>query len=87
MNKYGAFLMQCFEDKLAELKMIYRGTDHEFTRKSWDVLCVNKGPTLTVIQAENGRIFGGYTQSSYAEREHWGNPDDKAWIISFHHQT
>jgi hypothetical protein len=53
--------MKCYDDRLAELKMIYRGTDHEFTRKSWDDLCLNKGPTLTVIQAESGRIFGGYT--------------------------
>jgi hypothetical protein len=28
LSKYGAFLMQCFENKLAELKIIYRGTDH-----------------------------------------------------------
>jgi hypothetical protein len=53
--------MKCYEDRLAELKMIYRGSEHEFTRKSWDDLCLNKGPTLTVIQAESGRIFGGYT--------------------------
>ena len=53
--------MQCFENRLAELKRIYKGSEHEFTRKSWDDLCLNKGPTLTVIQAESGRIFGGYT--------------------------
>jgi hypothetical protein len=53
--------MQCFENRLAELKRIYKGTDHRFTRKSWDDHCLNKGPTLTVIQAENGRVFGGYS--------------------------
>ncbi len=79
--------MQCFEDKLVELKMIYRGTEYEFTRQSWEVLCVNKGPTLTVIESENGRIFGGYTKSSWGKGsekyEYWGDPDDKAWLFSF----
>jgi TLD len=82
--------MQCFEDKLVELKMIYRGTEHEFTRKSWGDLCQNKGPTLSVIQAENGRIFGGYTSQSWTEppkgSHHW-TEDDKAWIFSLDHES
>ena len=61
MSKYQAFLMKCFDDKLAELMMIYQGTEHSFCRGSWDDLCLKKGPTLTVIESENGRIFGGYT--------------------------
>lgn len=61
MSKHAALLMQWFNDKLLELKMIYRGTDHDFNRKSWTDSCHNKGPTLSVIQSENGRIFGGFT--------------------------
>jgi hypothetical protein len=61
MSKYEAFVQKCFDEKLAELKRIYKGTEHEFTKKSWDANCLNKGPTLTVIQADNGRIFGAYT--------------------------
>ena len=61
MSKHEAFLMKCFAEKLAALNRIYKGSDDEFTKKSWEDNCVNKGPTLTVIQAENGRIFGGYT--------------------------
>jgi hypothetical protein len=80
--------MKCFEDRLAELKIIYRGTDHQFTRKSWDDLCVNnKGPTLTVIQSENGRVFGGYTSQNWTKKEGLGDRDEKAWIFSFHHQS
>jgi hypothetical protein len=83
--------MQCFENRLAELKRIYKGSEHEFTRKSWDDLCLNKGPTLTVIQSENGRLFGGYTSQNWTKKEgNYGSyytPDDKAWIFSFHHQS
>ena len=81
--------MKWFNDKLAELKMIYRGTDHQFTRKSWDDLCLNKGPTLTVIESESGRIFGGYTSKDWTDPKggcHY-TEDDKAWIFSFHHQS
>ena len=88
MGKYQAFLMKCFDERLAELKMIYRGTEHEFTRKSWEDLCVNKGPTLSVIQADNGRIFGGYTSKSWTAvkgKSVYRTEDDKAWIFSFHH--
>ena len=57
--------MEWFDDKLSELKMIYRGTEHEFTKESWDQLCHNKGPTLSVIQTDEGRIFGGYTSINW----------------------
>jgi BTB/POZ domain-containing protein KCTD9 len=82
--------MKCFDEKLSELKMIYRGTEHEFTRKSWDDLCLNKGPTLSVIKADNGRIFGGYTSKSWNsgknKADQWIH-DDKAWIFSLDHQS
>ena len=67
--------------------MIYRGTDHEFTRKSWDDNCLNKGPTLTVIQSESGRIFGGYTSKNWERKEGVFTEDDKAWIFSVDNST
>jgi BTB/POZ domain-containing protein KCTD9 len=72
------------------LNRIYKGTDNKFTKKSWDDNCLNKGPTLTVVQADNGRIFGGYISQSWTKKE--GNydfytQDDKAWIFSFDHST
>ncbi len=57
--------MQWFDNKLLELKRIYRGTDHQFTKKSWDNFCHNKERTLTVIQSEHGRIFGGYSSKKW----------------------
>jgi hypothetical protein len=67
--------------------MIYRGTDHEFSRQSWDNLCINKGPTLTVIQSTKGHLIGGYTSKSMTRLNNdWSTTeDDKAWIFTFHH--
>lgn len=61
MSKHKEIFMHWFDNKLEELKMIYRGTDHEFTKLSWDALCFNQGPTLTVIQTTKGHLFGGFT--------------------------
>lgn len=61
LSKHAESFREWFDDKLVDLKMIYRGTDHEFTKKSFDDHCLNKGPTLTVVQSDNGRIFGAYT--------------------------
>jgi hypothetical protein len=90
MSKHEAFLYKCFAEKLAQLNRIYKGTEHQFTKKSWDDYCLNKGPTLTVVQADNGRIFGGFTSKSWTKKD--GNysfftQDDKAWIFSFDHST
>jgi hypothetical protein len=90
MRKYEAFLVKCFNEKLAELNRIYKGTDHKFTKKSWDENCLNKGPTLTVVQADNGRIFGAYTSQSWTNSDgnyYFYTKDDKAWIFSFDHST
>ena len=53
--------------------------------QSWDDLCLNKGPTLTVIETTKGRVFGGYTsQSRSRSNNDWSfTEDEKAWIFSF----
>ena len=89
-SKHEAFVVKCFENKLVGLNRIYQGSVNKFTKQSWHDYCLNKGPTLTVVQADNGRIFGGYTSQSWTKGE--GNydiwtKDDKAWLFSFDHST
>ncbi len=90
-SKHEAFLVKCFDYKLVGLNRIYQGSINKFTKKSWDDNCLNKGPTLTVVQADNGRIFGGYTSQDWTKRE--GNykgfytKDHKAWLFSFDNST
>ncbi len=64
-SEHQALIMKWFDDKLIELKMIYRASEDLFTRKSFDEHCLNKGPTLTVIQSDKGNIFGGYISQSW----------------------
>ena len=89
-SKHEAFVLNCFDNKLVGLNRIYQGGLNKFTKKSWEDNCLNKGPTLTVVQADNGRIFGGYTSQSWTKEEgYYGfyTTDDKAWLFSFDHST
>jgi hypothetical protein len=48
-ESFVRLMMKWFDDKLVELKMIYRGSDHDFSMQSFDDCCQNKGPMLTII--------------------------------------
>src|SRR5690606_3164441 len=41
--------------------LLYKGTRDSFSAFSFHAMCDNKGPTITIIKAKNGYIFGGYT--------------------------
>ncbi len=73
------------------MNRIYQGSVNKFTKKSWDDNCLNKGPTLTVVQADNGRIFGGYTSQNWSKKDEknydFYTTDDKAWLFSFDRST
>ncbi len=43
--------------------------------------------TLTAIQAENGRIFGGFTTKNLIKSGGGCTEDDKAWIFSIENGT
>ncbi len=78
-------LKEWFENKKIELIKIYTGSVHQFTRKSFDDNCLNKGPTLTVVESENGRRFGGFTSQNWTRKDgsfDFYTEDAQAWIFS-----
>ncbi len=83
-------LNQWFEGLLLEITMIYCGTENQCTKESFDAKVVDQGATLTVVQSENGKIFGGYASKSWTKKDgyyDYNTEDDKAWLFSFDHQT
>lgn len=46
-------------------RLIFQGSRDGFTGKSFHTICDSKGPTVTVIQSENGNIFGGYNPNPW----------------------
>ena len=65
LSKHGGLLKNWFDDKLVELKRIYRASEHGFTFKSILDQCGDKTPTLSVLQAENGSRFGVFNTKSW----------------------
>jgi hypothetical protein len=51
--------------KFKSLKMIYAGTEFDFSSKKFHKLCDNKGPTFTVCRSSNNSVFGFYTTVSW----------------------
>ena len=43
------------------LQKIMRGSEDGFSSSIFHQKCDNKGPTLTIIQSDQGKIFGGYS--------------------------
>lgn len=69
-------------------KQIYKATRDGGTGTDFHKFCDNKGPTLTLIEATNGYIFGGYITISWESPEGWtykGN-DNNAFIFSINNK-
>ncbi|KAF9431849.1 Interferon-induced protein 44-like, partial [Entomortierella beljakovae] len=49
-----------------KLKLQYRASRDGFDASNFHMACDQRGPTLTVVRAENGTIFGGYNSSSWS---------------------
>ncbi len=43
------------------LELIMRGSRDGFSSKMFHDLCDGKGPTVTLIESETAKVFGGYT--------------------------
>jgi hypothetical protein len=47
---------------------LYRASEHEFSASDFHRLCDNKGPTVVLVKAENGRMAAGYSSVSWKTR-------------------
>ena len=48
-------------------KVLYRLTEHKLLGQTFRNLVYEKGPTLLLIKANNGHIFGGYAPTSWTD--------------------
>jgi hypothetical protein len=60
--------------------LCYRATEHGFDSAKFHAACDNKGPTISIIQA-NGRQFGGFTSLSWKGNTGY-QPDKYAFLFS-----
>ena len=67
--------------KIIEMKLLYRGSEHNFETESFHSKCDKIKQTLTLIKNNEGLIFGGFTSESW-EGNNIMKKDNKAFCFS-----
>ena len=67
--------------KLLTFKLIFTASINGVSAKDFHKYCDGKGPTVTIVKAKNGHIFGGYVTVPFSSdcKSHY---DDKAFLFS-----
>ena len=73
--------------KTFNLEIIMRGTRDGFSAKVFHELCDSKGPTVTLIESEAGKIFGGYTSLPWMSYDCKYQTDSEAFIFSLSNKS
>ncbi len=71
-----------FDDVDFTLKLLYRGSEHEFSNANFQRLVGNQQPTLHIIKSEHDHIFGGCAFEQYPTGG--SKRDDKAFLFQTH---
>ena len=69
-----------------KFEQIYKATRDGFDSGKFHDICDGKGPMISLIKAETGRVFGGYTFKPWKSAGAWQD-DDKAFIYSVTDKT
>ena len=46
-------------------KLLFRGSEHNFSAQNFHNLCDNKGATISIVKSEYEQIFGLYTDINW----------------------
>ena len=71
----------CEFSEQQEWRLVYRATDHGFGFEDFHGRCSGQKKCLTIIKAEGGNIFGGYTGNAWNKEAKY-MPDDNAFLSS-----
>ena len=67
--------------KTLKFELIYKASKNGDKDLNFHLICDGKGPTVTVIKAKNGHIFGGYISVPFSS-DGQTSSDDKAFLFS-----
>ena len=74
--------------KRIRLQKEYRMTEDGFKRAVWNEKCGDKGPLLHVIESDQGKRCGGFSDVKWPKTdESKYHPDPKAFLFSLSHLT
>ena len=53
------------QERIMDIALLYRASEHEYSASAFHKLCNNKGPTLVIVQNDIDYIFGGFTNCEW----------------------
>jgi len=74
------------EFKNKKMKLIFKGTKHGMNATEFHKLCNSKGPTLTVMKSNYGKVFGGFLDQDWKGVNNYVNTT-KSWLFSLTTKT
>ena len=56
-------------NKIKEINLLYKSSEHGDTSKIFFEKCGNKGPTFSLIETSKGRRFGGFSKAEWTDKK------------------
>jgi hypothetical protein len=69
-----------------EFELLYKGSIHGDTSQDFHSRCDNKGSTISLIETDTGRRFGGYTKLDWDSSNTMKGNDPQAFVFSLDHK-
>ena len=70
------------QGKPMKYKLLYRGTDNNFTAVNFHKFFDSKGSTITLLKSGKGKIFGGYTDIPWSAKGGWRKRNAKSFLFT-----
>ena len=70
------------KDQPMRFKLLYRGSDNNFSASSFHKKCDSKGSTLTLLKSTKGRLFGGFTDIPWSSWGGWRKRNHKSFLFT-----
>ena len=74
-------------DQLSKkLRLLYRGSDHNFDCSTFHQLCDGKGKTLVLVRSKTNTLFGGYATTAWHSNKSY-SPAPGSFLFNLDKQT
>ena len=70
-------------EKIFKFKLLMRGSVDGFKGETFLEKCKNKGKTITIVKAIDGKVFGGYTDLNFTGSGKWVAGNKNSFLFAF----
>ena len=68
-----------------KLHLLFRASEHNFSKNKFHELCDGKGPTITIVRSNHKKLFGGYSSISwFSSRGYSSSPGSYLFSLDKH---